>query len=33
VRYTGNFTARLNVNGKSFTQQFTVRPDPREVRA
>jgi hypothetical protein len=33
VRYTGNFTARLNVNGKSFTESFTVRPDPREVRA
>jgi len=26
---TGTFTARLNVNGKSQTQSFTVKPDPR----
>ena len=26
---TGTFTARLTVNGKSYTQSFTVRPDPR----
>ena len=25
----GTFTARLTVNGKSYTQQFMVRPDPR----
>jgi hypothetical protein len=33
MRYTGPFTARLTVNGKTFTQPFTVRPDPRELRA
>jgi hypothetical protein len=32
-RYTGSFTARLSVNGKTFTQSFTVKPDPREMRA
>ena len=26
---TGTFTARLTVGGKSYTQSFTVRPDPR----
>ena len=26
---TGTFTARLTANGKSYTQTFTVRPDPR----
>ena len=26
---TGTFTARLTVGGKSYTQTFTVRPDPR----
>jgi hypothetical protein len=26
---TGRFTARLTVGGKSYTQSFTVRPDPR----
>ena len=26
---TGNFTARLTVNGHTYTQSFTVRPDPR----
>jgi len=26
---TGPFTARLTVNGKSYTQAFTVKPDPR----
>ncbi|HEY2376924.1 MAG TPA: glycosyl hydrolase [Gemmatimonadaceae bacterium] len=26
---TGTFTARLNVNGKSYTQSFAVKPDPR----
>lgn len=29
VRLTGRFTARLSVNGKSYTQSFTVKPDPR----
>jgi photosystem II stability/assembly factor-like uncharacterized protein len=28
-RLTGAFTARLNANGKVYTRQFTVRPDPR----
>jgi hypothetical protein len=26
---TGTFTARLSVGGKSYTQSFTVKPDPR----
>ena len=25
----GTFTARLTVNGKSYTRTFTVKPDPR----
>ncbi|MEO8908764.1 MAG: hypothetical protein ABI408_00860 [Gemmatimonadaceae bacterium] len=29
--YTGAFTARLSVNGKSYTQPFVVKPDPRRV--
>jgi photosystem II stability/assembly factor-like uncharacterized protein len=29
--YIGNFSARLTVNGKTFTQTFTVKPDPRRV--
>jgi photosystem II stability/assembly factor-like uncharacterized protein len=29
--YIGNFAARLTVNGKSYTQPFTVKPDPRET--
>ena len=29
ARVTGTFTARLTVNGRVFTQTFTVRPDPR----
>lgn len=29
TRYLGNFTARLTVNGKTYTQTFAVRPDPR----
>ncbi len=29
-RLTGNFTAKLTANGKSYTQQFAVKPDPRE---
>jgi len=29
---TGTFTARLTVAGKSYTQSFTVRPDPRVAR-
>ena len=33
TRYTGNFTARLKANGKTFTQPFIVKPDPREARA
>ena len=30
-RFVGNFTARLNVNGKTYTQPFTVKPDPRRI--
>jgi hypothetical protein len=30
VRYAGAFTARLTVNGKVYTQPFTVKPDPRK---
>jgi hypothetical protein len=26
---TGTFTARLNVAGKTYTQSFVVKPDPR----
>ena len=26
---TGTFTAKLTVNGQSYTQRFTVKPDPR----
>jgi hypothetical protein len=26
---TGTFTAKLTVNGKSYTQSFAVKPDPR----
>ena len=29
--YTGTFTARLTVNGKAYTQSFTVKPDPRSA--
>jgi hypothetical protein len=31
-RFTGNFTARLSVNGKTFTQPFVLKPDPRIQR-
>jgi hypothetical protein len=31
-RYAGNFTARLTVNGKSYAQPFTVKPDPRTIK-
>jgi photosystem II stability/assembly factor-like uncharacterized protein len=31
-RYVGDFTAKLTVNGKSYTQPFTVKPDPRGTR-
>ena len=30
TRYIGNFSARLTVNGKVYTQSFTVKPDPRK---
>jgi photosystem II stability/assembly factor-like uncharacterized protein len=30
---TGTFTARLSVGGKSYTQSFTVKPDPRVARS
>jgi len=26
---TGTFTVRLTVDGQSYTQQITVKPDPR----
>lgn len=29
-RYVGNFTARLTVNGKTYAQPFSVKPDPRQ---
>src|SRR5205814_241569 len=29
IPLTGTFTARLMVNGKTYTQSFTVKPDPR----
>jgi hypothetical protein len=29
--YVGDFTAKLTVNGKSYTQPFTVKPDPRKA--
>jgi hypothetical protein len=32
-RYVGNFTARLTVNGKTYTQSFVVKPDPRTLRS
>jgi hypothetical protein len=28
---TGSFTAKLTVNGKSYTQPFIVKPDPRST--
>jgi hypothetical protein len=31
--YIGNFTARLTVNGKTYTQPFVVKPDPRTLRS
>jgi hypothetical protein len=31
--YVGNFTARLTVNGKTYTQPFVVKPDPRTMRS
>jgi len=31
MRYTGSFTARLTVNGKVYSQPFTVKPDPRTM--
>ncbi len=33
ARTVGAFTARLTVNGKSYTQTFSVRPDPRRGSA
>ena len=30
-RYVGNFTARLTVNGKTYTQPLAVKPDPRRL--
>jgi hypothetical protein len=29
VSLPGTFTAKLTVNGKSYTQSFSVKPDPR----
>lgn len=30
-RYVGTFRARLTVNGKSYTQSFPLKPDPRQI--
>jgi len=30
-RYVGNFSARLTVNGKTYSQPFAVKPDPRRI--
>ena len=30
-RYAGDFTARLTVDGKTYTQPFLVKPDPRRL--
>jgi hypothetical protein len=30
--YVGDFTAKLTVNGKTYTQRFLVKPDPRTPR-
>ncbi|MFL5483879.1 MAG: hypothetical protein ACJ8AK_16990 [Gemmatimonadaceae bacterium] len=30
-RYVGNFTARLTVNAKTYSQPFAVKPDPRRI--
>ncbi|MEA2763837.1 MAG: hypothetical protein QOK07_241 [Gemmatimonadaceae bacterium] len=30
--YVGDFTARLSVNGKRYTQPFRLMPDPRDTR-
>jgi hypothetical protein len=32
TRVSGTFTAKLTVNGKSYTQTFTLKPDPRLSR-
>src|SRR5258708_21366179 len=32
-RYVGDFSARLTVNGKTYTQPFVVKPDPRTLRS
>jgi hypothetical protein len=29
--YVGDFTAKLTVNGKSYSQPFTLKPDPRKT--
>jgi photosystem II stability/assembly factor-like uncharacterized protein len=31
-RYLGNFTARLTANGRTYTQSFAVKPDPRAIK-
>jgi photosystem II stability/assembly factor-like uncharacterized protein len=31
--YIGNFTAKLTVNGKTYSQPFVVKPDPRTSRS
>lgn len=31
VALAGSYTARLTVNGKSYTRTFTVLPDPRQT--
>jgi len=32
-RYVGTFSARLTVSGKTYTQPFVVKPDPRALRS
>jgi photosystem II stability/assembly factor-like uncharacterized protein len=31
--YIGNFTAKLTVNGKTYSEPFVVKPDPRTTRS
>jgi hypothetical protein len=31
--FVGDFTAKLTVNGRSYVQPFTVKPDPRQTRS
>jgi hypothetical protein len=33
IPLAGTFTAKLTVDGKTLTQTFVVKPDPREKRS